>query len=320
MSGEKDRLVRLLALVPYLQARGSAPLAEVATDFDVTPAQIQRDLELLWMCGLPGQGPGDLIDLSFEGDDVSVVFDAGIRRPARLTPPEALALTVALRTLAETPGLTDGAAVERALAKVEAAAGGGEVAGGSAVQIELDTEARVTPVVDQALATGRALELRYWTAARDETTDRVVDPLRRFELDGHAYLEAWCRRAEGMRTFRLDRVEAVDVLDEPARPPELAVTRDLAELDGGVYVPAPEHLLVTLEVGAGYAWVADYYRAGDVETRPDGTVRMSLRVSDPGWVRAMALGSAGQVRVLDPGWLAEQVVDEARAALARYGT
>jgi proteasome accessory factor C len=318
VSGEKDRLVRLLALVPYLQARGSAPLAEVAADFDVTPAQIHRDLELLWMCGLPGQGPGDLIDLSFEGDDVSVVFDAGIRRPLRLTAPEALALTVALRTLAETPGLTDGAAVERALAKVETAAGGGGD-DGPAVQVELDTEARVTPVVDQALATGRALELRYWTAARDETTDRVVDPLRRFDLDGHAYLEAWCRRAEGMRTFRLDRVEAIDVLDEPARPPEEAATRDLAELDGGVYVPAPEHLLVTLEVGPAYFWVADYYQGSEVDDVADDRHRISLRVSDPGWVKAMALGSAGQVRVLDPGWLAEQVVDDARAALARYG-
>ena len=318
MTNEKDRLVRLLALVPYLQARGSAPLAEVAADFDVTPAQVQRDLELLWMCGLPGQGPGDLIDLSFEGDDVSVVFDAGIRRPLRLTAPEALALTVALRTLAETPGLTDGAAVERALAKVEAAAGGGEVAGGADVQVELDTEARVTPVVDQALAAGRALELRYWTAARDETTDRVVDPVRRFELDGHAYLEAWCRRAEGMRTFRLDRVEALDVLEEPARPPEQALTRDLADLDGGVYRPAPEHLSVTLEVGPAYTWVADYYHADDVVRRDDGGLRMSLRVSDPGWVRAMALGAAGQVRVLDPGWLAEHVRDEARAAIARY--
>lgn len=318
MTGEKDRLVRLLALVPYLQARGSAPLAEVAADFDVTQAQVQRDLELLWMCGLPGQGPGDLIDLSFEGDDVSVVFDAGIRRPLKLTAPEALALTVALRTLAETPGLTDGAAVERALAKVEAAAGGGEVSGGPAVQVELDTEARVTPAVDQALAAGRALELRYWTAARDETTDRVVDPLRRFDLDGHAYLEAWCRRAEGMRTFRLDRVEAIDVLDEPARPPEQAVTRDLAELDGGVYRPAPEHLLVTLEAGPAYAWVADYYHADDVDPGANDALRMSLRVSDPGWVKAVALGSAGQVRVLDPGWLAEQVAEEARAALARY--
>ena len=76
------------------------------------------------MCGLPGHGPGDLIDLSFEGETVSVIFDAGMSRPLRLSAEEALALVVALRTLAETPGIADSDAVQRALAKVESAAGG----------------------------------------------------------------------------------------------------------------------------------------------------------------------------------------------------
>ena len=95
-------------------------VGQAAADFGVTEAQLRRDLQLLWMCGLPGHGPGDLIDLSFEGDTVSVIFDAGMSRPLRLTAEEALALVVALRTLAETPGITDTDAVQRALAKVEA--------------------------------------------------------------------------------------------------------------------------------------------------------------------------------------------------------
>src|ERR1700712_5411047 len=124
MTGEHDRLPRLLALVPYLQAPPGISAADAALDFDITEDQLRRDLTLLWMCGLPGHGPGDLIDLSFEGETVSVIFDAGMSRPLRLTGEEALALIVALRTLAETPGLTDTEAVQRALAKVEQAAGG----------------------------------------------------------------------------------------------------------------------------------------------------------------------------------------------------
>ena len=104
-TANEERLPRLLALVPYLQARPNIAVAEAAADFGVTEAQLRRDLTLLWMCGLPGHGPGDLIDLSFEGDTVSVIFDAGMSRPLRLTGEEALALVVALRTLAETPGL-----------------------------------------------------------------------------------------------------------------------------------------------------------------------------------------------------------------------
>jgi len=123
-TANEERLPRLLALVPYLQARPGIPVSQAAADFGVTEAQLRKDLTLLWMCGLPGHGPGDLIDLNFEGDTVSVIFDAGMSRPLRLTGEEALALVVALRTLAETPGVADTNAVQRALAKVEAAAGG----------------------------------------------------------------------------------------------------------------------------------------------------------------------------------------------------
>lgn len=313
MAGNEERLPRLLALVPYLQARPGIDVAQAAADFGVSETQLRKDLTLLWMCGLPGHGPGDLIDLAFEGESVSVIFDAGMSRPLRLTAEEALALVVALRTLAETPGVADSDAVQRALAKVEAAAGG--AVDDSTVTVELDHTQRLLPQLQQALDTGRALRLRYYSASRDETGERTVDPLRIFEADGRSYLEAWCRQAEGMRVFRLDRIEDVVTLDEAAAVPAGVRPRDLSE---GVYHPAAEHLLVVLRLGRAYAWVADYYSTEGVEEEGDGRLRIELRVADPGWVRALVLGSAGQVEVLAPGWLAEGVRAEAARALAAY--
>src|SRR2546423_276324 len=123
MTAAQERLPRLLALVPYLIARPGIAIDEAAEDLGVTPRQLRKDLELLWMCGLPGYGPGDLIDLSMDGDTVTVQFDAGMRRPLRLTGAEATALLVALRALVDTPGMVDADAVRRAVAKIEAAAG-----------------------------------------------------------------------------------------------------------------------------------------------------------------------------------------------------
>ena len=313
MTGAADRMPRLLALVPYLLARPGVAVAQVAADFGVTELQLRRDLNLLWMCGLPGQGPGDLIDLSFDGDTISVIFDAGMSRPLRLTAEEALALIVALRTLAETPGIIDRDVVERALAKVESAAGG-HVDAADAVQVALDAEARARPVVQVALDEFRALELRYFTAGRDETTKRVVDPIRLFSSEGRTYLEAWCRRAEGLRVFRLDRIEAAVVLDEPASVPSHVQPRELSE---GVYDPAPEHLLVDLLLGPAYAWVAEHYVI-ETESTSEAGHQVSLRVSDPAWVRALVLSSSGAVTVLSPPWLAEDIRASARAALAAY--
>jgi proteasome accessory factor C len=311
-TANEERLPRLLALVPYLQARPGIEVADAAADFGVTEAQLRRDLTLLWMCGLPGHGPGDLIDISFEGETVSVIFDAGMSRPLRLTAEEALALVVALRTLAETPGLADSDAVQRALAKVEAAAGG--AVDDSTVAVELDHTQRLIPLLQRAIDERRALRMRYYSASRDETGERTVDPVRLFDADGRTYLEAWCRQAEGMRVFRLDRIEDVALLDEPAAVPEGAQLRDLSE---GVFQPASEHLLVDLRLGRAYAWVADYYPAEDVTDDGD-EVRVSLRVADPGWVRSLVLGSAGQVEVLSPDWLAEGIRNEAEQALAGY--
>ncbi len=313
MSGAADRMPRLLALVPYLLARPGIAVAQAAADFGVTEAQLRRDLNLLWMCGLPGQGPGDLIDLAFDGDTISVIFDAGMSRPLRLSAEEALALIVALRTLAETPGIVDRGVVERALAKVESAAGG-HVDAADAVQVALDAEARARPVVQLALDEFRALELRYFTAGRDETTERVVDPIRMFTSEGRAYLEAWCRRAEGLRVFRLDRIEAAAMLDEPASVPPHVQPRELSE---GVYDPAPEHLLVDLLLTPAYEWVAEHYVIEDESTSPAGH-QISLRVSDPAWVRALVLSSSGDVTVLSPPWLAEDIRASARTALAAY--
>ena len=313
MTGERERLPRLLALVPYLQAHNGIAIEQAAADFGISEDQLRRDLQLLWMCGLPGHGPGDLIDLSFDGDSVSVIFDAGMSRPLRLTGEEALPLVVALRTLAETPGVTDRDAVERALAKVESAAGGSVEA--QTVAVELDRVSTLIPVLQSAIDNGRALSLRYYTATRDETTDRVVDPMRLFEMDGRSYLEAWCRRAEGMRVFRVDRIDKADVLDEAANPPPDAELRDLSE---GIFTPAPEHLLAMLRVEPAHAWVADYYSAESEAIEDDGRRVISVRVADPAWVRALALGSAGAVEVLSPEWLAESIRDEARSALAAY--
>jgi proteasome accessory factor C len=314
VSGTADRLPRLLALLPYLLAHPGVRVAEAAADFGVPEAQLRRDLQLLWMCGLPGHGPGDLIDLSFEGETVTVGHDAGLARPLRLTTDEALALVVALRTLAEDPGLTDRGAVERALAKVEAAAGGA-VEAAAAVAVAVEPSDRVLAQLRSAMDSGRALHLTYYVAARDESTERDVDPLRLRFADGRWYVEAWCRMSQGMRFFRVDRIDAVRVLDEPSRPPADLGPRDLS---AGVYRPQPEHPLVTLRLDQPGRWVADYYSCESVAELGDGRLEVTLRAADTGWLRRLVLGLGPAAELLGPAWLADQVRSEAAEALAAY--
>ncbi|WP_447002818.1 helix-turn-helix transcriptional regulator [Saccharothrix isguenensis] len=316
MNAATDRLPRLLALVPYLLARPGVPIDEVAEDFEVSPKQIRRDLELLWMCGLPGYGPGDLIDLSFEGDTVTVTFDAGMSRPLRLTAAEATALLVALRALAETPGVADQAAVQRAVAKIEAAVGQAQPAGvavGLAMR-EAPETARVRDAVSDGVLRGRALHLRYYTPSRDEITDRVVDPMRMLLVEGRGYLEAWCRAADGVRLFRLDRIDVVRVLDEPAAPPPHATPTDTSE---GLFQPDPSQRTAVLVLEPDARWVAEYYPTDGLVELPEGRARVLMRYADTPWMVRLLLGLGGDVHVEQPPDLVAAVARQAEAALRR---
>jgi proteasome accessory factor C len=306
-----DRLGRLLNLVPYLLARPGIAVADAAAGLGVTERQLREDLELLWVCGLPGYGPGDLIDMAFDGDRVTVTYDAGIDRPLRLTQDEALALVVALRMLAETPGTGTRDAIERALAKIENAAG--DLAD-PPVAVRLPANAERLDAIRAAVEGGHALRLTYYTAARDETTDRVVDPLRVLMVGGKAYLEAWCRRAEATRMFRVDRIDAFTELDEPAAPPAHV---DLHDVSDGVFHPTPDLPLVTLRVGRGSRWITEYYPCEEVRREGDEWL-VTMRVTDLSWAQRLLIGLGPDVTVVGPLELVERIRAQAAAALDQY--
>lgn len=310
-----DRLSRLLALVPYLLARPGIRIADAAEDLSVTEKQLRDDLQLLFVCGLPGYGPGDLIDMSLDDDTVTITYDAGMDRPLRLAADEALALVVALRSLAEVPGLTTGDVVERALAKLESAAGDAAVAAGQVAVRSFYSDETTMRAVSGALERGHALHLTYYTAGRDATTDRIVDPMRLLLVGGQSYLEAWCRNAEAVRRFRLDRIDALTELDEPSAPPPQATTSDVRD---GVFQASGDHPLVTLRVGRASRWITEYYPCESVREEPGGRWLVELRASDLAWARRLVMGLGNDTEVVAPRELALQIRAEASAALAAY--
>jgi proteasome accessory factor C len=310
-----DRLPRLLALVPYLMSHPGAQVPDVARLFGLTEKQLIDDLQLVWMCGLPGHTPGDLIDVSWDGGEIVIDNAETIARPLRLGVDEASALLVALRMLAELPEFEDKDAFARVIAKLEQAAGEGAAAVSSQVAVEVEAAPDALATVNDAIRRRRRLSLRYYVPGRDEITPRDVDPMRVVMADGRAYLEGWCYRAEGMRLFRLDRMLGAEVLEVAASPPEEAEPIDVTE---GVFRPSPSDELVELEVTAAGRWVAEYYPCERVTELGEGRLRVALRARDQSWLVRLALRLGDSGRVISPASLAGRVAEEAKAALARY--
>jgi proteasome accessory factor C len=322
MSAARDQVGRLLALVPYLQGREEVSVEQAAADFGVKPAQIVKDLNVLWFCGLPGLGMGDLIDIDMdavEGEGVIRLSNADyLTRPLRLGSSEASALIVALRTLRDGGDDSVRPVVERTLAKLEAAAGDGARLA-ARVDVLLPegerTVARLRSDLEEAVRTGRQVALGYYVPARDESTERTVDPLGLVTAEGHTYLDAWCRTAEGRRLFRLDRVSSAEVLGTPAEDHSDLPPRDLSE---GIFAPSPHDLLATLLLEPSARWVAEYYPVDDVEEVGDGALRVMLRVGDPGWLIRLVLRLGGMARVESPAELSSAVHRAATEALGTY--
>ena len=157
-------------MVPYLKANPQITYEEAAADLGVTRKQLQQDLDQLWMCGLPGYGPGDLIDFEFSGDSINVTFTAGVDAPLRLTSPEATGLLVALRALVDIPGVVDPEAARSAIAKIESAAGTvahDQTHAAAAVEEQAPIESDAAAAVRAAVREPARSEIEYYSASRD---------------------------------------------------------------------------------------------------------------------------------------------------------
>jgi len=319
VSGVSTRLVRLLNLVPYLQANPRISYDEAASDLGVSVKQLRADLDQLWMCGLPGYGPGDLIDFEMSGTTIEVTFSAGMDHPLRLTSPEATGILVALRALLDVPGMVDPQAARSAIAKIESAAGtaqGEREGAAAAVDEPAPIESQAAAAVREAVRKGRALAIDYYSASHDELSSRIVDPIRVVLVGDKSYLEAWCRSAEGVRLFRFDRIVEARVLDERSAPPEPAVA---AGPDTSLFDADPSLPSATLLVDRAAAWMFDYYPLRVLRELPDGACEAAMTYASDEWMARFVLGFGSALRVLEPQSLSERVRKLAVAALAAYG-
>jgi proteasome accessory factor C len=315
------RLQRLLALVPWLRTHDGTTLVAAAEHFGVSVDTLVEDLNLLIVSGLPGYGPDQLVDIDFFDDEgeitvtnpITVIEPQTLAKPLRFSPDEAAALLVALRVLSTVPGPHDRGAIASASAKLEKAAGDAvRAAEGLAVLVDAGAAPDVRDAVESALAAGRQLHITY-VGALDDRTERDVDPLRIVSLDGRVYLEAWCHRAEAMRTFRLDRIESAEVLAAAISVPSDAVPLDL---ERGVL--RPEGAPVTLLLAPEVRWIAEEHPVDAVEEAGDGRLRVVLPLADERWLVRLLLRHGTAIEVLDRPDLAERAREQALAALAAY--
>ena len=310
-----ERLGRMLVIVPYVVQHPGSELSEVAKLFDVPIEQLRRDLDLLFMSGLPPYGPGDLIEVDVDEDDrIWISMAAHFARPLRLSRSEALALFLRGKELLGTAGLPDAPALASAMDKLRASLGRETL--GDAERIEtVDPGAPIEALdpIREAARERRRVRIDYFAHSSGEWSSRVVDPEEVFVALGHWYVAAWDVAIDAERLFRVDRIRRVEPTGEQFS------LRGLEGAGRSLYTPTEEDVSVRLRLAPAARWIAEYYATTDAQERSDGSLDITMPARTLGWVARLLMRVGSEATVLEPPELTAQVAALARTTLDRYG-
>ncbi|HZU71126.1 MAG TPA: WYL domain-containing protein [Acidimicrobiales bacterium] len=300
------RLRRLLAVLGWLSRRKGASIADIALRFGMSEDEVVAELELAACCGLPPYTPDQLMEVLVDDQRVEANLGADLARPRRLSGAEGFAVAASARAILAVPGADPDGALARALDKLESALGEHRK-----VTVDLD-EPPLLAEVRRAVEGHRQLRISYYSASRDEVTDRVVDPLAVFSSGGRWYLDAHCHRAGGLRHFRVDRIESAHPTGETFEAPApRAVPTE-------VFEPGPDVRVATILLPASAASVTDSYPVRSMTTAGDGRVRVEVAVGGEAWLARLLLVAGEGAEVVSPPELTGVGPRAAAAVLARY--
>jgi proteasome accessory factor C len=295
-------------MLPWLMECGEVSVAETARRFDLTEAEVVKDLELVAMCGLP-PFVDELVDVFIDEGMIWVGVPRLFTRPLRLNSVEAWELLAAGRAAMELPGADVDGPLGRGLEKLAGALGDDDTAG---VRIDLDRPDAATTLTDAA-GRGEQVRVRYWSPARDEITERLILPRQVFTDRGEWYVTADDDRSGEIRIFRIDRIESIEPTGAMPTPSDDPLPTPGAWFTDGS-IPR-----VTVRLGPAARWVVERYPVDTVEgPDDDGWYTATLAIVSEPWFTRTLVRLGPDVRVVEP----EQWRDTAREAtgrvLARY--
>ncbi len=320
----RERLRRLLLIIPYASRNPGAPLAELAGIVSMTAEELAEELDFLMLVGQPPFAPDDCVDIRVEDGRVYVELDQALGKPPRLTPLEGLALAAAARGMA---GADEGT-IARAMTKIEAALPTAllplyrdllkrfEVA-------RLPGEADMAALLRRAIHSRREVELEYFSESRGEHSHRPVHPRALRYAQGHWYLSAYCLTRKGDRLFRVDRIREAKLTDR-AFEPLPAEERPAAEPGEAPAPPVPpeaERPRLRLTGGAAIRYAEERFGPQALELLGGDPPQAILGLNGPAdaWTVSFALSFGGAAEILEPEALRAAMRERIEAALAAYG-
>jgi len=307
----RERLRRVLFLVPYAVRHNGIPVKDLARRCGVTEKELLEDLDFLLGVGCPPFAPDDFLDLYVEGDKVYVALHQSFSRPPRFTESEAAALAAAAQALGGEGKVRALDALRESVPRDRRASFDelvGRIYAGSPPARD-----SVLGRLQRAIADRREVRLVYYTATRAAEGERTVRPWTLAQRFGHWYLYGFDLARAKPLPFRLDRIRECALTDERFEAPseaQLAKARLFSEAQG-------EPIRIRLGPVAA-AWALSRPGVVLVERAKDGGAVVEVAGAGEDWATRFALSFGGDAEVIAPAPARRQFAETVRRALARY--
>ncbi len=296
----------------------------LATEQDVTPRTIRRDLAALERAGFPliqetddnpyrwRLDPGTLggLDSGFSLIELCALHFSRATLECLVGAPFHDELSRAFTRFEQ--GLTPG--MRRFLDQLPAVVGAKQMPGGKRT-LRAQRE-RVAQLLEASLQR-RVARMRYHSASSRRTKDYEVHPCQVVYADGGLYLRAFVPEYRELRTFAVERIERLSVTDQRFDPPAEAASPFAHSLGANSGPPQRVEIEAHPDLASSLS-EREWHSSQKVRRLPDGGVRMELHVCIDWSLRRWILGFGAQVRVVAPSTLADDILDELDAARAQY--
>jgi proteasome accessory factor C len=319
---EPDRFPQLAMTVTYLvdkldgEMEAELPVAEVCRDLGFNKPQLEQAISLLQLVNTGGGGY--LIEGFVDGDTLKVSYwPEGdlLKQPVRLTPREARAMLLAIDLVGGQILAGRNQSLETAREKIISAAGGLDHLDAIPIGETEKEDYDICRAINRGLAERRLVEIQYLSRSGNEVEARVIEPYLVNGTNGQWYLVAWCRRRDGIRTFRFEMVKSARLLDEPFEPRDIDLDpyRRDPRTPSGKKAPRRAQVLFSQVVAR---WVREK-QPGTVMLE-DGWLLGEIPGFNDEWIVDEVLRYCGEAIVISPGELRQQVCEAATRLAEDY--
>ncbi len=218
---KNDRLSRLLLELPWLIQNKNTSIDNFCAQFDISHDEANKDLSLLTYVG-PGRFGGELVDIQYDDENISVIDSQGFDKPLRLNNIEAVLLLLGVRNLSEI------SKDKQEILDIDIKLSGlieSDIADEKYKQEYSNKKNRIK----EAIANRKQLVIHYIDSNLKLTSERSITPIEIKTLDTKEYLTALDNNSSQKRTFRLDRIIEVAVVPLDALPQEITQNKIYSE-------------------------------------------------------------------------------------------